>query len=840
MASSSGSGTGEAAIRKEFHIKDPEEAVAPDQLEARRALLAKLQQQTPGKGAKKRRRDDRPPRNERLCTRMATDGQCPYERCKFSHDLKKFLAAKPPDLGATCHLFDTYGFCRAGLSCRFGSSHLEAESGANVRKEDWSAPPEEQNELDMGVAAALRKNIYPFYRPRKDGRNAQKEIKARNEEGLPVLEREEARPGHEHRDEAVAELEGEESKTAPALQKDEVPASSESAQNGQAETRHPVAEEPAGGAASQPAVEASNGQKAETAETADGDRASQPAVEASNDQKAETAETADGDRRSNATESALPPANGTPVVEMSSGEDPGSEPQATGAKRHKTADGGVRRTGVPTSEAASEGRRPSDARLPTACSSEDMKMEAYPTQPRKLIDFREKVYVAPLTTVGNLPYRRIMKGLGADITCGEMALATNLLSGSRAEWSLMRRAPEEDVFGVQLAGAHRDQMARAAELLRAQIDVDFIDVNLGCPIDVVTDKGAGSALMQRPHRVSGIVKGMGEALWWDDPKPYSGRLAHASEPTRRVQLTVKMRMGWLDDHPCAPSIVRRVQSAANHIGGGAFGPVAAVMIHGRSRLQRYTRAANWEYVASVAATAQDPTMPRIPVIGNGDLVSFEEWEAHKAAFARFRESDAETERVGAYESSSKEGPSENPDDPEEVAEKKYGIETCAMLARGALIKPWLPVELKERRHWDISAQERLDILRTFTNFGLEHWGSDDIGVNSTRRFLLEWLSFTHRYIPVGLLERLPQRIQERPPRYKGEHVSRSAWSLFPADVADNRGGEQAATSWNPCWHRIKRWIGCGSVRCSLVRSQKASGATCTTSGYQLHGLTRCF
>ena len=385
---------------------------------------------------------------------------------------------------------------------------------------------------------------------------------------------------------------------------------------------------------------------------------------------------------------------------------PGAVPVSERGPDVTRADAGDASTQDPRGDDDGGGKR---ARRDGEAGGVDVRLRA---AEKKDVDFKGKLYLAPLTTVGNLPFRRVCKQLGADITCGEMALCTNLLQGQPAEWALLRRHPSEDVFGAQICGGYPDAVSRCAQLIDDEFvsagGIDFVDINMGCPIDLICNKGAGSMLLQKPDRMELV--------------------ARAAAPLLSCPLTLKTRIGYYDDKRVAHEIIPRMA------GWG----VRAVTLHGRSRQQRYSRLADWKYIGECVSSANAlcgksaTNVDAFSVIGNGDVFGFRDYDAHVSA------------NGGA------------------------GVATC-MIARGALIKPWIFTEIKERRDWDISSGERLDLLRRFAAYGLEHWGADARGVANTRRFLLEWLSFLHRYVPVGLLERVPVGIHERPPSYVGRN-----------------------------------------------------------------------
>ena len=378
-----------------------------------------------------------------------------------------------------------------------------------------------------------------------------------------------------------------------------------------------------------------------------------------------------------------------------------------------------------------------------------------PSEKRTIYFGPETPLLAPLTTQGNLPFRRLCIGFGAQITYSEMAMSLPLLQGQKSEWALMRAHESEATppayqnikdsvvtdyenskdskFGAQIAASKPWQALKATEILtRFCPQLRVIDLNCGCPIDLVYRAGAGSALLDRPSKLEGIIRGMNTV---------SGE----------VPITVKIRMGTKDNRPTAEKLVDRLvyggQTAYEHKLGSCG--AAAITLHGRSRQQRYTKNADWGYISNCAALIQRynakgdeladtvrepdarsrPASGKVYFIGNGDCYSHVDYDDHIT--------NANVDSV--------------------------------MVARGALIKPWVFEEIEKGQYIDKSASERLSMVEQYVRYGLETWGSDEIGVGTTRRFLLEWLSFAYRYVPVGIMEHLPPNLQDRPPAWRGRN-----------------------------------------------------------------------
>jgi tRNA-dihydrouridine synthase 3 len=203
--------------------------------------------------------------------------------------------------------------------------------------------------------------------------------------------------------------------------------------------------------------------------------------------------------------------------------------------------------------------------------------------------------MAPMTKGSNLPYRRLCVELGARIAVSEMTVARRLKQRRRGEFALIRRAPGEPCFGVQLAGTNPDEMAWAAALVESR-GADFVDVNLGCPIDHFTRKGLGSSLGRQPNRIRRIVEAMKRAV--------SG-----------VPVTVKIRLGWNE----------RDRNFLDQAKAAVDGGADAITVHGRTRDARYRQAADWDAIGRVVAAVP------VPVVGNGDVLF-----PHEIADARAR------------------------------------------------------------------------------------------------------------------------------------------------------------------------------------------------------------
>jgi len=197
------------------------------------------------------------------------------------------------------------------------------------------------------------------------------------------------------------------------------------------------------------------------------------------------------------------------------------------------------------------------------------------------IEIRNRVALAPMSGVTDLPFRTLAWRFGAGFVVTEMVASRELVGNASESWARLKNSGIKPHI-VQLAGREAHWMAEAAKIAAAN-GADIIDINMGCPAKKVTGGYSGSALMRDPDHALSLVEATVRAV--------------------DVPVTLKMRLGWDENSINAPLIARRAQEAG----------VQAITVHGRTRMQFYTGKADWDAIRAVREVVS------VPLVANGDV-----------------------------------------------------------------------------------------------------------------------------------------------------------------------------------------------------------------------------
>jgi tRNA-dihydrouridine synthase B len=204
-----------------------------------------------------------------------------------------------------------------------------------------------------------------------------------------------------------------------------------------------------------------------------------------------------------------------------------------------------------------------------------------------LIDFSKKLNVlAPLAGYTDLPFRRVVKKFGADLTVSEMISSNALAYNSKKTLKMLEKSPLETPYSVQLAGNSAEFMKKAVEVLNNIDGIDCIDLNSGCPAPKVSHHGSGSALLKELDKLREFIDII-------------------KETSNKKYTSVKVRIGY--DTKIPEEIAKAIEGS-----GADF-----VAVHGRTKSGGYKSVVDYDAIKSIKEIVS------IPVIANGDITSYQ-------------------------------------------------------------------------------------------------------------------------------------------------------------------------------------------------------------------------
>lgn len=196
------------------------------------------------------------------------------------------------------------------------------------------------------------------------------------------------------------------------------------------------------------------------------------------------------------------------------------------------------------------------------------------------------LFLAPMEDVTDASFRYICKEFGADVMYTEFVSSDGLIRDARKSLEKLKTFPYERPIGIQIYGHIPEAMVEAAKMAE-EAQPSFIDINFGCPVNKIANRGAGSGMMRYPDKMVDITRRVVKAV--------------------KLPVTVKTRLGWDENSKIIVELAEQLQETG----------IKALTIHGRTRAQLYKGEADWTLIGEIK---RNPRM-RIPIIGNGDITT---------------------------------------------------------------------------------------------------------------------------------------------------------------------------------------------------------------------------